>query len=459
MTIPPPVIVPLRPRPRPRPRRASLRGGRRSASSRMMRAERRTPGAVGTFRALLAAIIVVVGTTCCSSSSSASSSSTGRGRPSSSSSSMVSLRGIVAPEPRERGAVASRDRAGAFDDDINPRHRATEEEREEDEGEEGQERRHRRYRLLTNEEISTRLRSLAERYPSLCTLTSAQEAFGLPAASFTAGGTTDTVESCPYDHPRHDNHDNIFANHTPAAAPTATAAAGGGGGCKNWILTIEDSVAHPPGSTSWGELPEVFLSGALHGNERVGPTAVLEAAELILEAASCEALPRARGRNGGGEGDGGDGGGDGDGKNAGGNVGDFGDGNANADASYARSSSPVFSPSDDEELRLARLCRSDLSRRGISPSYRQWLARLATTRRIVIVPATNALEYEMNVKREHDPNRDFPYHQTDPTKCMRTIAGRTINELFRNHMFQLSLTFHGVWRLWRTKTTAPASRV
>uniref|UniRef100_A0A7S4N9P9 Peptidase M14 carboxypeptidase A domain-containing protein n=1 Tax=Odontella aurita TaxID=265563 RepID=A0A7S4N9P9_9STRA len=367
-------------------------------------------------------------------------------RPSSSSSSMVSLRGIVAPEPRERGAAPSRDRAGAFDDDINPRHRATEEEREEG-GEEEKERRHRRYRLLTNEEISTRLRSLAERYPSLCTLTSAQEAFGLPTASFTAGGAT--VESCPYDHPRHDNHDNIFANHTPAADPTATAAAGGGGGCKNWILTIEDSVAHPPGSTSWGELPEVFLSGALHGNERVGPTAVLEAAELILEAASCEALPRARGRNGGGEGDGGDGGGDGDGKNAGGNAGDFGDGNANADVSYARSSSPVFSPSDDEELRLARLCRSDLSRQGISPSYRQWLARLATTRRIVIVPATNALEYEMNVKREHDPNRDFPYHQTDPTKCMRTIAGRTINELFRNHMFQLSLTFHGVWRLWR----------
>mmetsp|Transcript_54738 Transcript_54738/g.163648 ORF Transcript_54738/g.163648 Transcript_54738/m.163648 type:complete len:157 (+) Transcript_54738:288-758(+) len=109
-------------------------------------------------------------------------------RPSSSSSSMVSLRGIVAPEPRERGAAPSRDRAGAFDDDINPRHRATEEEREEDEGEEEQERRHRKYRLLTNEEISTRLRSLAERYPSLCTLTSAQEAFGLPNRLVNRGG-------------------------------------------------------------------------------------------------------------------------------------------------------------------------------------------------------------------------------------------------------------------------------
>ena len=42
-----------------------------------------------------------------------------------------------------------------------------------------------------------------------------------------------------------------------------------------------------------------------------------------------------------------------------------------------------------------------------------------------------------------DPNRDFPYDYDDPKLCMRTIAARTINEIFREHMFQLALTFHG----------------
>ena len=39
----------------------------------------------------------------------------------------------------------------------------------------------------------------------------------------------------------------------------------------------------------------------------------------------------------------------------------------------------------------------------------------------------------------------FPisYDVTDATACMKTIAGRTLNEIFREHMFQLSLTFHG----------------
>ena len=33
--------------------------------------------------------------------------------------------------------------------------------------------------------------------------------------------------------------------------------------------------------------PEVFFSGELHGNERVGPTTTLEAAHILLVAADC----------------------------------------------------------------------------------------------------------------------------------------------------------------------------
>jgi len=67
------------------------------------------------------------------------------------------------------------------------------------------------------------------------------------------------------------------------------------------------------------------------------------------------------------------------------------------------------------------------------------------TTRVVILPSANALGYYRNTREEGnvDPNRDFPFDLTDPSKCMQTIAGRTLNEVFREHMIQLSLTFHG----------------
>ena len=57
----------------------------------------------------------------------------------------------------------------------------------------------------------------------------------------------------------------------------------------------------------------------------------------------------------------------------------------------------------------------------------------------------NALGYYRNSRTEDgiDPNRDFPYDLLDPSLCMRTIAGRTLNEVFREHLFQMALTFHG----------------
>ena len=57
-------------------------------------------------------------------------------------------------------------------------------------------------------------------------------------------------------------------------------------------MTLQDFVAHPVGSESSKFLPEVLWSGEVHGNEQVGPTAVLEAAQLLLKAAACESLPR-----------------------------------------------------------------------------------------------------------------------------------------------------------------------
>ncbi len=45
-----------------------------------------------------------------------------------------------------------------------------------------------------------------------------------------------------------------------------------------------------------------------------------------------------------------------------------------------------------------------------------------------------------------DPNRDFPYFDfSSPFTdlCMRTITARTINELFNEHLFLNTITFHG----------------
>jgi hypothetical protein len=90
-------------------------------------------------------------------------------------------------------------------------------------------------------------------------------------------------------------------------------------------------------------------------------------------------------------------------------------------------------------------CSSSLEAQGIDKRQRQWLARLVATRRIVIVPTANALGYYRYTRKEgdFDVNRDFPFDYTDATQCMRTIGGRTLNEVFREHLFQMALTFHG----------------
>jgi len=219
-----------------------------------------------------------------------------------------------------------------------------------------------KFEYLMQQDIKLALEELAETYPQLVTFENSQERYGLP----TAGGSSD----CPFD-------DDVV-------------------GCKNYFITIEDKMSLDDRSA----IPDVFLSGAVHGNERIGPTTVVETAKLLLEAAACEALPR-----------------------------------------------PVGHISEEEksnEVELATECRRSLSARGIFPWIRRWLARLASTRRIVVIPSANAVGYYRNKREEEriDPNRDFAFDQVNWSKCMQTIAARTINELFRDHIFQHSLTYH-----------------
>ena len=164
-------------------------------------------------------------------------------------------------------------------------------------------------------------------------------------------------------------------------------------GCENYFFTIQDFVTHPEGSVSSSHLPEVFWSGALHGDERLGPTVVMETAAVLLAAAACEALPGVH-------------------------------------------------PSLNE-LSDAKDCREDLKATGVDDHQRKWLARLVSTRRIVVIPSANSLGFFYNTRNESnvDPDTDFPV-ATMENDCMKSVASRTINELFRLHMFQMAISFH-----------------
>ncbi|GKY96631.1 hypothetical protein MPSEU_000622700 [Mayamaea pseudoterrestris] len=198
------------------------------------------------------------------------------------------------------------------------------------------------FALYTFDEIGEKANAWATEFPNFLRVTTAQDEFNLPAA----------------------------------------------GGKLNHILYVQDYVAHPPGSASSNRLPEVLWSGEVHGDERVGPASVMEAAHLLLLAASCEA-------------------------------------------------------------QLTSTCQDYLLQvYNVDQTQRQWLARLVSTRRIVIVPTANALGYAQNKREENriDPNRDFPYDllpQSGAAPCMQSVAARTLNEIFRKHMFQLTLTLHG----------------
>ncbi|CEG45337.1 hypothetical protein F441_06112 [Plasmopara halstedii] len=141
--------------------------------------------------------------------------------------------------------------------------------------------------------------------------------------------------------------------------------------CQHFVvhLTNHSTLKNDP------ERPEVFISGALHGNERIGPNAAIELIALV----------------------------------------------AHGTSKYR-------------------------SKDTVIPTFetQQWLLELVNTRNIVIMPMTNAFGYAHNTREELtlDPNRDFNYMRTG-VECMQTITARVVNEIWRDHIFQLAVTFHG----------------
>ncbi|KAF4323401.1 hypothetical protein BBO99_00003149 [Phytophthora kernoviae] len=140
--------------------------------------------------------------------------------------------------------------------------------------------------------------------------------------------------------------------------------------CKQFVvhLTNHSTLANDP------ERPEVFISGALHGNERVGPAAAIELVALVAHATSVYATDSVR-------------------------------------------------PTMDTQ---------------------RWLRELVNKRNVLVTPMTNAYGYSHNAREELkvDPNRDYNYMRSG-AECMQTMTSRVVNEIWRDHVFQLAVTFHG----------------
>jgi len=74
--------------------------------------------------------------------------------------------------------------------------------------------------------------------------------------------------------------------------------------------------------------------------------------------------------------------------------------------------------------------------------------QVLNARMIIIIPFVNPNgfshtqreEKQVETGRSWDPNRDFPYDNTD---CMNTSTGRFLDQLFRTHLIVNTFIFHG----------------
>jgi hypothetical protein len=162
--------------------------------------------------------------------------------------------------------------------------------------------------------------------------------------------------------------------------------------CRVWVIEITDRAATHSSANPLADRPQILISGALHGDERIGPTAVTELAAVLVEARldPTSMLTKSRHRL-----------------------------TSDTKAGF------IFGT---EERAIAA-----------------WLNYLVQHRRITIVPAANAIGFALGERTELgvDPNRDFPWNQANAQECMQSIAARSINELVLANTYQLLLTFHG----------------
>ena len=150
--------------------------------------------------------------------------------------------------------------------------------------------------------------------------------------------------------------------------------------CSPYIVRVTDTTSIETDI----QRPQTIISGEIHGDERVGPSASLFVAELLVWSASC-----------------------------------------------------MIRKDDDSCHRLKSI--------GVT-SYddRIWLAFLATRRDTYIMPTANCLGYIMDRRDDNgiDPNRDFSYSREDG-RCFLTTTAKIFGKLMSETLTQIVITFHG----------------
>ncbi|KAJ1460305.1 hypothetical protein M885DRAFT_510142 [Pelagophyceae sp. CCMP2097] len=230
-------------------------------------------------------------------------------------------------------------------------------------------------RDMNYDEMSTALFALARDHPRYARVFSANEAYKIKPAAGGCGLRNRPCEQLV-----------VVVSHFPSLPQNFADA----GTARHEAQEERATVGQRESATR----PHVFVSGALHGDERVGPLATLWGLEILVHAAAC------------------------------------------TDAGHAAAECPFFS---DAERRAV-----SHGGRAAARSRVKWLARLVRRRVVYAMPMTNARGFSTNQRTENgiDTNRDFPI-DTTPTACMRSVTARCVNELWRRHVFVLALTFHG----------------
>lgn len=282
------------------------------------------------------------------------------------------------------------------------------------------------------------MRQFAQRWakaaPHLARADTCQRRFGLPA--FGKCGMRDGVKVKCEQPFLVITHWASWAGYGRAASASAT----------TWSSSSNDSAAEafrqglpgrgaPLASAASLERPHILISGSVHGDEQVGPVASLALAELLLanylEAERWQAQCGAAG----------------------------GPACQRQQRRLQRSlrmSTMASGSGQATGAAFAQQVEADAARSASAGlPFNPWLKLLVETRVLVLLPTANPDGYH-NMRRgemlttssgrqqEVDPNRDFAYDPEDGAAgCMRTITARCVNELFREHLFQGMVTFHG----------------
>jgi hypothetical protein len=260
---------------------------------------------------------------------------------------------------------------------------------------------HRSYKDIGYEAMVDQLKALEAKFPHLVELESAQAKYGLPSPGSCG------KRPC-----------EMWLMRITHEASLVGGAGGGSGPPHARSQTVaKQSLLDPR--------PEVFLSGALHGDERVGPTTSIEAARLLATVADC--VERAM-----------------------------------MAAAAASSTSSSFATKTTNPVASGSLCRGELSEEdeemlaaGVPTMMNSghttttattadereeellrvrrrrllWVHRLVRTRSVFVMPAANSLGFFQNRRQEGsvDPNRDFPFVQSK-AKCMQSVRKRVGEE-------------------------------